>query len=159
MSTCQMCVLTSYYILWARMKCRWKSNMFYKSWNSWCFYSWAATCDFQQFDILTSVDSDKPVQPLFKLRNSKWCSFNSLTLIEYSSNKQRLWSDCTYVQADLRLCWSHMPHCWKSYALAQLEIEIFSRKRPTKVVSNDRPMRSFSNMSLTLLSQLCTHIS
>ena len=26
---------------------------------------------FQQFDILTSVDSDEPLQPPFKLRNSK----------------------------------------------------------------------------------------
>ena len=24
------------------------------------------------------------------------------------------------MQADLRLCWSHMPHCWKSHAVAQL---------------------------------------
>ena len=31
----------------------------------------AATCDFQQCDILTSVDSDEPVHPPFKLRNSK----------------------------------------------------------------------------------------
>ena len=22
---------------------------------------------------------------------------------------------CGYVQADLRLCWSHKPHCWKSH--------------------------------------------
>ena len=29
------------------------------------------TCDFRQCGILTSVDSEKPVQPLFKLRNSK----------------------------------------------------------------------------------------
>ena len=29
------------------------------------------TCDFQQCCILTSVDSDEPVQPHFKLRNSK----------------------------------------------------------------------------------------
>ena len=29
------------------------------------------SCDFQQCGILTSVDSDKPVQPPFKLRNSK----------------------------------------------------------------------------------------
>ena len=28
--------------------------------------------DFQQCGILTSVDSDEPVQPLFKLRNSKF---------------------------------------------------------------------------------------
>ena len=31
----------------------------------------AATCDFQQRVILTSIDSDEPVQPLFKLRHSK----------------------------------------------------------------------------------------
>ena len=29
---------------------------------------WAVTCDFQQCGILTSVDSDKPVQPPFKLK-------------------------------------------------------------------------------------------
>ena len=83
--------------------------------------NWAAAWDFQQFDILTSVDSDEPVQPPFKLRNSKWRSVSSLTIIEYSSDKQRLWSDCAYAQAGLRLCWSHIPHCWKSHALAQLE--------------------------------------
>ena len=38
---------------------------------------------FQQCGILTSVDSDEPVQPPFKLRNFKWCSISSLTLIEY----------------------------------------------------------------------------
>ena len=43
-------------------------------------------CDFQQFDILTSVDSDEPLLPSFKLRNSKWCSVSSLTIIEYSSD-------------------------------------------------------------------------
>ena len=31
----------------------------------------AVTHDFQQCGILTSVDSDQPVQPPFKLRNSK----------------------------------------------------------------------------------------
>ena len=40
----------------------------------------------QQYDILTSVDSDEPLQPSFKLRNSKWCSVSSLTIIEYSSD-------------------------------------------------------------------------
>ena len=50
------------------------------------------TCDFQQCGILTSVDTDKPVQQSFKLRklqiirNSKLCSVSSLTLIEYSSD-------------------------------------------------------------------------
>ena len=68
--------------------------------------------------ILTSADSDEPVQPPFRLRYLKWCSVSSLTLIGYSSDKQRLWSDCAYAQAGLRLCWSHIPHCWKSHALA-----------------------------------------
>ena len=31
----------------------------------------AMTCDFQQCSILTSVDSDEHLQPLFKPRNSK----------------------------------------------------------------------------------------
>ena len=37
------------------------------------------SCDmyFQQCGILTSVDSDEPVQPPFKLRNSKLCSVSS----------------------------------------------------------------------------------
>ena len=50
------------------------------------FDYWAATCDFQQCGINASVDSDEPMQPSFELRNTKWCSFSSLTLIEYSSD-------------------------------------------------------------------------
>ena len=50
----------------------------------------AMTCNFQQCGILTGVDSDEPLQPPFMLRNSKWCSASSLTIIEYSSDKQRL---------------------------------------------------------------------
>ena len=40
-------------------------NMAYRRLNQ------SMTCDFQQCGILTSVDSDEPVQPPFKLRNSK----------------------------------------------------------------------------------------
>ena len=43
-----------------------------------------------KFDILTSVDSDEPLQPPYKLRNSKWCSVSSFSIIEYSSDQQRL---------------------------------------------------------------------
>ena len=39
----------------------------------------ALTC-FQQCGILTSAYSDKPVQPTFKLINSKCCSVSSLTI-------------------------------------------------------------------------------
>ena len=38
------------------------------------------TCDFQHGGILTSVDSDEPVQPSFKLRNGKLCSVSSLII-------------------------------------------------------------------------------
>ena len=41
--------------------------------------------DFQQCGILTWIDSDESVQPPVKLRNSKWCSDSSSTLIEYST--------------------------------------------------------------------------
>ena len=74
--------------------------------------------DFQQCGILTSVDSVKPVQPLVKLRNSKVCLVSSLTVIEYSSNQQRLWSVCAYAQAGLSFCWSNIPHFWKSHVMA-----------------------------------------
>ena len=85
-----------------------------------CTLIWAVTCNLQQCGILTCVDSDEPVQPPVNLRNTKGCSVSSLTVIEYSSDKQRLWSDCAYAQAELRFCWSHIPHCWKSHAAAQL---------------------------------------
>ena len=90
--------------------------------NRFLNFNWVAICDFQQCGNLTSVDSDEPVQPPFKPRNSKWCSDSSLTLTvkEYSSDKQRLWSVCAYAQAGLSLCWSHIPHCWKSHVAAQL---------------------------------------
>ena len=82
--------------------------------------NWAATRDFQKCGILTSVDSVEPVQPPSKLRNSKLCSISSLTLVEYWSDWQSLRSDCACAQADLRLCWSHIPHCWKSHVAAQI---------------------------------------
>ena len=128
---------------------------------------WDTTCDFQQCCILTCVGSNEPLQPPFKLRNSKWGSVRSLTIKnskwvwsgnttitncrqprgtvrksrstitrhqedklskaisslffkDYSSDQQRLWSDCAYAQADLRLCWSHIPHCWKSHVAAHI---------------------------------------
>ena len=48
------------------------------------YHNLATARDFQQCGILTSVDSDEPVQPPFKLKTSKWCSVRSLTVIEYS---------------------------------------------------------------------------
>ena len=107
-----------------------------------CRYdNWAAAWDFQQFDILTCVDPGKRLQPPFKLRNSKWCSVSSLTTIEYSSDWQRLWSDCAYAQADLRVGWSHIPHCWKSHALTHI-ITSYRRWYVT-VIRSDVPAWNF----------------
>ena len=43
--------------------------------------------NFQQCGILTSVDSDEPVQPPFKLINSKLCLVSSLTLNNQAISK------------------------------------------------------------------------
>ena len=105
------------------------------------------TYDFQQCGILTSVDSDEPVQPPLKLRNSKCCSVSSLTVKEYSSNKQRLWSDCAYVQADPRLCWSHIPHCWKSHIAAHI--------RKWQLGLNQGTPRVYRAQIMTELKKVC----
>ena len=57
----------------------------------------------------------RPAQPPFKVRNSKWCWVSSSTIIEYSSDKQRLWSDCAYAQADQSLYLLHIPHCYMTH--------------------------------------------
>ena len=46
----------------------------------------ALTFDFQQCGILTSVDSDGPVQPRVKLRNFIKYSVSSLTVGKYLSD-------------------------------------------------------------------------
>ena len=46
------------------------------------------------------------------------CSVSNLTIKEFSSHLQRLWSE--YAQAGLRLCWLHIPHCWKSHVAAHM---------------------------------------
>ena len=50
--------------------------------RSYSCYIWATTCDFHQCGIMTSVDSEEPVQPPFKLRNSRWCSVSSLIIFK-----------------------------------------------------------------------------
>ena len=115
------------------------------------------TCDFQQCGILTSVDSVRPVQSPFGLRSSKWCSVRSLTVKEYLSDKQRLWSDCAYAQADLRLCWSHMPHCWKSHALTQMCIWPLSCWTLLPQCVSNEPLRRWQKWTLIMSSALVVY--
>ena len=53
--------------------------------------------DFQQCGILTSVDSDEPVQPSYKLRNSK-CDVRSV------ANSQRIFKRLAKALIRLRVC-------------------------------------------------------
>ena len=119
---------------------------------------WGSAWDFQQCGILTCVNSDEPVQSPVKLRNSKQCSVSSSTVIEYSSDKQRLWSVCAYAQADLSLCWSHIPNCWKSHALAQMVLNWSPNETPLSLGSHlglhCKLMRRYLYSSLTLRSVL-----
>ena len=39
-----------------------------------------------------------------------------------------LWLVWAYAQAGLKLCWSHIPHCWKSHVTAQLCLKWWVRK-------------------------------
>ena len=87
------------------------------------------TCDFQQCGILTSVDSDEPVQPPSKLTNSKRCSDSSLTVIEYSSDSKD--SDQTACLRRLIGGFAgrtyNVPHCWKSLVAAHTTVATAGR--------------------------------
>ena len=61
-------------------------------------YMWAVTCNFQKCGILQSVYLDEPVQPPVKLKQLHWMVFSQwLNSQDYSSDNQRLWSNCAYV--------------------------------------------------------------
>ena len=59
-------------------------------------------CYFHQRGILTSVDSDESVLPPFKIRNSKLCLVNSLTVIESAktrSDRDKLCHFCSKMKS------------------------------------------------------------
>ena len=42
-------------------------------------------------------------------------------------------SDCAYAQAGLSLCWSHMPHYWKSHIAAHIyifKVQLLQKRLP-----------------------------
>ena len=43
-----------------------------------------------------------------------------------------------YAQADLRLCWSHIPYCWKSHALEIISI-LYTRSGVTEICDESYP--------------------
>ena len=52
------------------------------------------------------------------LTNLSFLPEETLVLSLPVESHRRLWSDCEDVQAGLSLCWSHIPHCWKSHVAA-----------------------------------------
>ena len=55
----------------------------------------------------------------------------------FSSEKHHLYSrdksqSIAYAQGDLRLCWSHIPHCWKSHALAHYYLSVLTLRKTQK---------------------------
>ena len=70
----------------------------------------AATLDFQLCDILTSVDSEEPVQLILSLvtpNDVQFVAKHSYKIQATSKGPDQI------AHADLRLCWSHISHCWK----------------------------------------------
>ena len=61
--------------------------------------------------ILTWIDSDEPVPPPFKLRNSNLYNVESVDVHSQNIQATIKGPDQT-AQVDLRLCWSHIPHWW-----------------------------------------------
>ena len=57
----------------------------------------------------------RPVWPVFAVRMKK-----AWDLSYQLSAQRRLWSDWADAQADLSLCWAHMPLCWFCHEAAQL---------------------------------------
>ena len=95
-------------IMWVESKIY--AKIFWKVSYLFPTYIRAATCDFQQCDILTCVDSNEPVQRPFKLINSKWCSVSSLTL-------KRIYKGLAKALIRLRLCIVGNLMHWLNYTL------------------------------------------
>ena len=66
-----------------------------------------------------SEDSDQPRHPPSLIRVFAVLSMGSWPKLS-SCGQQRLWSDWADAQADLSLCWAHMPFCSFCHEAAQL---------------------------------------
>ena len=85
-------------------------------------YIWAASWQTNKMACAPSEDSDQPGHPpslirVFAVRLKK------ARLLSYTWSAQRkLWSDWAGAQADLSLCWEHMPFCWFCHDAAHIII-------------------------------------
>ena len=67
-----------------------------------------------------SEDSDRPGHPPSPIRVFAVRMKKAWVLSYPLSAQRRLWSDWAKAQADLSLCWAHMPFCWFCHAVAQM---------------------------------------
>ena len=67
-----------------------------------------------------SEDSDQPGHPPSLIRVFAVRMKKNWVLSYPLSTLRRLWSDLADAQADLSLCWVHMPFCWFCHAVAHL---------------------------------------
>ena len=73
---------------------------------------WAASWQNQQNDCAPSKDSDQPGHPPSLIRVFAVHSVGSLGPKVSSCGLRRLWSDWADAQAEMSLCWAHMPFRW-----------------------------------------------
>ena len=67
-----------------------------------------------------SKGSDQPGHPPSLIRVFAVRLKKARVLSYLLGAQQRFWSDCADAQADLSLCWAHMPFCWFCHDAAHL---------------------------------------
>ena len=80
---------------------------------------WATSWQNKQNDLCAQQNSDQPGHPPSLI-------FTVLAVRSMGSKgpcrQRRLWSDWADAQADLSLCWAHMPFCWFCHEAAHFII-------------------------------------
>ena len=83
-----------------------------------------------------SKDSDQPGFLPILIRVFAVCMKKAWVLRYPLSTQQRLWLDWADAQADLSLCWVHMPFCWFCQTLAHLCIRNVLFVIPVSIASD-----------------------
>ena len=79
-----------------------------------------------------SEDSDQPGHPPSLIRVFAVRMKKTWVLIYPLSAQRRLWSDWADAEADMSLCWAHMPFCWLCHEAAQFWKRCSTKRQPTE---------------------------
>ena len=85
--------------------------------------TWAALWQNQHCGCAPSEDADQPGHPPSLIRVFALHPLGSWGPKVCSCGQRRLWSDWANTQADLSLCWAHMPFRWFCHATAHLYLK------------------------------------